>query len=60
MKKIFIIDDCILCPKWMQCKPSVSLTPRQRVKLQIGVGIKGILEDCPLEDAPEETIKTDE
>lgn len=48
--KIIRIKDCLECPKFMKCKPSKALTPRQRFQLKVQIGVSGILKGCPLED----------
>lgn len=53
VKKMIVIDDCLQCPLWMKCKPSKSLTAKQRFTLKVGIGIgKFILKGCPLDDVP--------
>jgi hypothetical protein len=53
VKKMIVIDDCLECPKWMECSPSKKLTPDQKFTLKVGIGIgKFILIGCPLEDVP--------
>jgi hypothetical protein len=51
VKKIIIIDDCMSCPVFKGCATWKKLTPQQRFKLTVGVGVgKFILKGCKLED----------
>ena len=49
MKKVIIIDDCLLCPFVGKCKPWRLLGKLQRFSLKCGTNVgKFILKDCPL------------
>ncbi len=51
-EKMIVVDNCLVCPRWGECKPSKKLQNKERLFLTCGVGIgKFILEDCPLPDA---------
>lgn len=60
-KKMIVLDDCMQCPFWGKCKPSKALTKRQKLTLVLGQGVgKFILQGCPLQDAEEFEIVTDQ
>jgi hypothetical protein len=50
MKKITGIVDCIQCPIVKDCKVFKNAPPKVRFLLKTGIGVSGILKDCPLED----------
>ena len=57
VKKMIVIDDCLNCPKWLSCEPSMKLTSQKRLSLMIGWGrVKFILEGCPLDDVPKTNL----
>ncbi len=53
IRKMIVINDCMECPNVGKCTAWKKLTPNQKFKLKVGIGIgKFILKDCPLEDIP--------